>query len=229
MRDEKEERKKQARSNTCTCTIVSDVHVHVYVASTPQAMLEVTSVADRFGFVALKQALGDQFSQNHISLDTVLLLLVHSDMYHLPQLHKGCLAFIEDKSHTTDVLNHDSLLDLPEESLIGIISRDTFVAPEIEIFEAVKRWKQRNDKGVKEMAKVLKCVRLSEFSSAKQVFEDVEPTGLLDEKSILAAARVLCKPSVTEMQPRGRKGTCTCVRVHTCMCVSVCGIICTCT
>lgn len=166
----------------------------------------MTSVADRFGFVALKEALGDQLSHNHISLDTVLLLLVHSDMYHLQQLYKACLQFIENKAHSSQILKHHSLLGLPEESLIRIISRDTFVVPENEIFEAVRKWKEHNEKSVEEVAELIKCVRLSEFSSAEKIFREVEPTGLLDEKSILAGVRVLCKPCVTEMNPRGRKG-----------------------
>lgn len=167
----------------------------------------MTSVADRFGFVALKEALGDQLSQNHVSLDTVLLLLVHSDIYHLPQLQKCCLQFIENKSHASQVLKHTSLLGLPEESLIGIISRDTFVVPEIEIFKAMQRWKEHNKKSVEDISKLLKCIRLSEFSSAEQIFTEVEPTGLLDATSILEAVRILCKPCVAQTNPRGRKGT----------------------
>ena len=164
-------------------------------------------VADRFGFISLKEALGDQLSQHHISIDSVLILLVHSEAYHLPQLNKSCQQFIE--SHTTQVLQHPSLLHLPKDTVVGIISRDTFVAPEIEIFKAVQKWKEHNKKGVEEIAKLLECIRLSEFSSAEQIFSEVEPTGLLDDRAILAGVRVMCKPCVTEMNPRGRKGAVT--------------------
>ena len=167
----------------------------------------MSSVADRFGFVSLKQALGDQLSQKYISLETVLLLLVHSDIYHLQQLHKACVAFIENKEHSVQVLTHPSLLHLPKPSLAAIISRDTFVAPEIEILRAVQRWKEHNTKPVEEITELLECVRLSEFSSSKQIFMEVEPTGLLDSETILAGVRAICKPCLTEMRPRGRKGT----------------------
>lgn len=166
----------------------------------------MTSVADRFGFVSLKEALGDQLSQNHISLDTVLILLVHSDIYHLQQLHTHCLEFIKNKTHTTQVLRHASLLSLPEQSLIAMISRDTLVVPEIEVFKAVQRWKEHNNKSVEEIGELLKCVRLSEFSSAEQIFTEVEPTGLIESKTILSGVRVLCKPCIGEMRPRGKKG-----------------------
>ena len=171
----------------------------------------MTAVADRFGFVPLKEALGDQLSQNHVSLDTALALFVHSDLHHLQQLHNSCLQFIE--SHTSEVLRHQSLLSLPQECLRAIISRDTFVAPEVEIFKAVQRWKEHKEKTVDEISKLLECIRLSEFSSAEEIFSQVEPTGLLDDKTILAGVRVLCKPCVSEMNPRGKKGThaCTCI------------------
>ena len=166
----------------------------------------MSSVADRFGFVSLKQALGDQLSQKYISLETVLLLLVHSDIYHLQQLHKACVAFIENKEHSVQVLTHPSLLHLPKPSLAAIISRDTFVAPEIEILRAVQRWKEHNSKPVEEITELLECVRLSEFSSPEQIFTEVEPTGLLDSQTILAGVRAIFKPCLTEMRPRGRKG-----------------------
>ena len=163
-------------------------------------------MADRFGFVSLKEALGDQLSQSHISLDTVLLLFVHSDTYHLQQLHKSCLNFIEKEENTTRVLHHPSLLLLPQEALAAILSRDTFMTPEIEILRAVERWKEHNSKKVGEIATLLDCVRLSEFSSAEEVFQEVEPMGLLDSQAILAGVRVMCKPCLSEMKPRGKIG-----------------------
>ena len=163
-------------------------------------------MADRFGFVSLKEALGDQLSQSHVSLDTVLLLFVHSDTYHLQQLHKSCLDFIEKEENMIRVLHHSSLLLLPQEGLAAILSRDTFMTPEIEILRAVERWKEHNSKKVGEIATLLDCVRLSEFSSAEEVFQEVEPMGLLDSQTILAGVRVMCKPCLSEMKPRGKIG-----------------------
>lgn len=171
-----------------------------------QDILEVSTVADRFGFVSLKEALGDQLSLNYVSLDTVLLLLVHSDIHHLRQLHSSCLTFIENKENSVNVLRHPSLLLLPEASFTSIISRDSFVVPEIEVLKAVEKWKKHNSKTVAEIGKLLECVRLSEFSSPEQIFGEVEPTGLLDSQTILTGIRTICKPCLIEMNPRGRKG-----------------------
>ena len=167
--------------------------------------MEVAVVADRLSFVDLKSSLGEQASK-YISYDTALPLLVHSDAHHTPELHKKCLEFIEAGQNTCKVLDLPSFLDLPEGNLISLISRDTFVAPELAIFRAVLDWKKHNQKSVEEMAEVVKCIRFGRFPSAQVIFTEIEPTGLFSEASILMGLRVLCKPILKEIQPRGKIG-----------------------
>ena len=167
--------------------------------------MEVAVVADRFSFVDIKSSLGEQASK-YISYDTVLPLLVHSDAHHTPELHKKCLEFIEAEQNTCKVLVSPSFLDLPEGNLISLISRDTFVAPELAIFRAVLHWKKHNQRSVEEMAEVVKCIRFGRFLSARVMFTEIEPTELFSEASILMGLRVLCKPILEEMQPRGKVG-----------------------
>ena len=145
------------------------------------------AVADRFGFLALKETLEYQLF-NHISLNTVIPLLIHSDTYNLPELQKKCLCFIESKPNTTKVLQSPSILDLSEENLIGIISRDSLVVPELAIFQAVVRWKEHNERSAEEVAEVLEHIRLSEFSP-QEIFNEVEPTKLFSQERLLIALR----------------------------------------
>ena len=170
--------------------------------------MDVVEVADRFSFVALKEALDEELS-SHISLDTVLLLLFSSEKYHLPELEKMCWKFVEDESNTVRILSSPTFLDLPEHALISLISRDGLTISERDIFQAVLRWKERNGKSTEEMAEVVKCIRLSEFSTAKEIFTEVEPTKLFGESSILSALRAICSPPANGTRtgkPRGRKG-----------------------
>ena len=167
--------------------------------------MEVAVVADRLGFVDLKSSLGEKVS-THINNDTALPLLVRSDTHHDPELHKKCLEFIEAGQNILNILKSPSFLDLSEDDLITLISRDTFVAPELDIFQAVLDWKKHNQRSVEEMAEVVKCIRFGRFLSAKVIFNKVEPTGLFSEASILKGLRVLFKPILEEMQPRGKIG-----------------------
>ena len=169
----------------------------------------MVEVADRFRFVGLKEALGEKLSC-HISLDTVLLLLFSSEKYHLPELEKMCWKFVEDESNAVRILSSPTFLDLPEHALISLISRDGLIVAEMDIFQAVLRWKERNGKSPEEMAEVVKCIRLSEFSTPNEIFAEVEPTGLFEASSLFSAVRAICSPSANARartgKPRGRKG-----------------------
>ena len=167
--------------------------------------MEVAVVADRLSFVNLKSSLREKVA-TYIDNHTALLLLVHSDAHNDPELHKKCLEFIEAEQNILNVLDSPSFLHLSESNLITLISRDTFVAPELDIFQAVLDWKEHNQKSVEEMAEVVKCIRFGRFPSAQVIFTEIEPTGLFSEASILMGLRVLCKPILYKMQPRGKIG-----------------------
>ena len=169
-----------------------------------QIICEVIAAADHFGFVDLKDALVLMFSK-FISIDNVVPLLVTSDTYQFPELHSKCLCFIEDKANTLAVLQSSAFLCLPEESLIQIISRDTLVAPELAIFKAVVQWKEHNSSSAEQTARVLQHIRLGEFS-LQEICNEVEPTGLFSQESIMTALRLQYTPSAMDKRGRGRKG-----------------------
>ena len=167
--------------------------------------MEVIRIANFLGFAGLSSSLGTFTAQENVSLDTFLRLYVFSDMYELTEMKKRCLNFTESVSNTLMILKSPSFLELPKEYLVSLISSDMFVAPEYEILQSVLRWKDHNNKSVEEMEGVTKCIRFSRFS-AREMFTEVEPMGLFSETQILAAVRVLEKPDLSQMQPRGRIG-----------------------
>ena len=85
------------------------------------------------------------------------------------------------------------------------------MAPELAILQAVVRWKEHNEKNVEELEQVLEHIRLSELSP-QVIFNEVEPMKLFSHKRILTAVRLQYRPSITETQPRGRKGV-LCVNI----------------
>ncbi len=168
-----------------------------------QVILEVVSLADRFTFTPLKEAIGVQLG-DRISASNVLELMVHADYSHLPDLHEQCLQFIDQNAE--EVLGSEAFLSLPAHNLQSVISRDTFLVPEVAIFQAVLRWKEHNSGTSGEgLLQVLQCIRLSEISPP-EIFGVVEPSGLFDDSKVLRAVRVQTKPELKEMQPRGKKG-----------------------
>ena len=172
--------------------------------------MEILRAADYLGFNKLKSQLGDHLA-NNIDDETALKLYVFSQQNELLKEHhmgKKCLEFIEDPSNTCTILKSEEFLELPKGCLIALISRDSFVAPEKDILQAVADWKthqEHNDNMVDEedMAEVVQHIRLSRFT-AMEIFKIVEPTRLFTERDILNGIRVINTANLSETQPRGR-------------------------
>ena len=168
-----------------------------------QDILDIMYAADYLGYDTLKSKLGTHLASN-IDADSVLKLYVFSKENNLLNpynVDKECLEFIEDHSNTGTILKSSGSLELPREYLIALISRDTFVAPENDILQAVVKWRAHND--VEDMVDVAQHIRLSRFT-ALEIFTIVEPTGLFTETDILDGIRVLDTTNLSMTCPRGR-------------------------
>ena len=152
----------------------------------------------------MKSKLGKHAVEN-IDIESVLPLYVFNDQNNLQliEVEEKCISFID--GHAPTILKSPSFLELPEEYVVRLISRTTFVAPEKDILEAVLKWKEQNEKSVEEMSEVAKCIRLSRFST-QEIFTVVEPTGLFGKAQLLDEVRVLIKPILSKTQPRGQIG-----------------------
>lgn len=169
-----------------------------------QDILDIISAADHMCFTKLKKKLGDHLA-NNIDVHTVIQLYVFSHGNELLteyDMDRKCLEFIEDPKNTSTILKSDKFLELPKECLKELISRDTFVAPEGDILQAVLKWKGHNKE---DMADVARHIRLSRFT-AMEIFTIVEPTGLFTETELLDGARVVNTANLSKTHPRGRYG-----------------------
>ena len=161
--------------------------------------------ADYFRLDGLKTVLGEHLTKL-ISHDTVLKIYAYheSNNLQLPGLSNMCLEFFSNTINTVAALSSPEFLELSQEQLTTLLSRDTFLAPEGEILQAVLRWKEHNKKSVDEMKEVVGCVRLSRFTT-KEMFTEVKPSGLFNDSDILAGIEVLSIPVLSETKPRGMK------------------------
>ena len=137
-----------------------------------------------------------------INHTNVLQLLFHSEVYNAHSLNQACLNFVDTNAEL--VLAGHTILALPKEHLKFILSRDTFLVEEIQIFRAVQRWKEHNRLRPEEMADVLQCVRLSEIPS-EDLISVVLPSGLYSSDSACFSAEVQHTHSIA-MSSRGKRG-----------------------
>lgn len=112
----------------------------------------------------------------------------------------SCRTFMD--KHAVEILNQESFLSLSSVGVREIISRDSFCAPEVDIFRAVERWVTANPGPEEEVRSILSVVRLS-LMSTQDLLKVVRPTGLVQADILLDAIQSRTESRDTELNYRG--------------------------
>ncbi|XKL65076.1 hypothetical protein PGB90_005162 [Kerria lacca] len=146
-------------------------------------ILEILGLAHKYGFIDLETAISD-FLRQALTIENCCLIYDSARLYNLRFLMHVSAVFVD--KHVTKIIVHDSFLQLSLESVKSLISRDSFFAPEVDIFQAVCHWIQNNEVSQEEQLDVLSAVRLP-LMTFKDLLTIVRPTGLLSPEAILDA------------------------------------------
>ncbi len=104
-------------------------------------IIELYNLANLYGFESLKNAISKYLKRN-ISIENCISMLISAQLYPLADLKEACLNFIDHSS--IKLMHHDTFKATSQDTLCDILKRDTFYAPEIDIFNAVKNWFESN-------------------------------------------------------------------------------------
>ena len=173
------------------------------VMSILQVMFDVIVLADRFGFLLLKNAVGAVLSKK-VTVENALKFLPPAETYSIDCLQEKCLNLIEKAP--VAILSSEEFLSFNPVLIKMILSRDTFEAPEIQIFECllrVIRTQNLEDSDAKELLQ--SCIRLSSIE-IKDIFGLVEPAGYFSETVILQSMKAHTQHDLNHIQGRGAKG-----------------------
>ena len=169
----------------------------------PEIVLELLSLAHKYGFLALESAI-QGYLKAILDIKNVCQIFDLSSFFQLEDLFASCLDFMDQNA--AEVLGTDSFSMLSKNSLIEIIKRDSFCAPEVQIFRAVVDWINANDDATeKDIKAVLSQVRLT-LISLHELFHTVRPTRFFDADEILDAIKAKTESQVSEMNFRGHLG-----------------------
>ncbi|XP_057662028.1 BTB/POZ domain-containing protein 9-like [Diorhabda carinulata] len=102
-------------------------------------MLETLGLADQYGFPNLVTSISNHLKQS-LDIDNASIILNTAKLYDLDELVLDSIQFLD--RNASAVVLHESFNDLSEASLIEILQRDSFFAPELDIFKAVCNWSQ---------------------------------------------------------------------------------------
>ncbi|XP_049867338.1 BTB/POZ domain-containing protein 9 isoform X2 [Pectinophora gossypiella] len=168
-------------------------------------VLDMLGLAHQFNFQELEAAISDYLRQV-LALRNVCAVLDAARLYGLEALMDYCFNFLD--RNAAEVLQHDSFLQLSVEALQGLLERDSFFAPEVDIFKAVCNWFTANQQWVKsdagqaQVEKILKCVRLT-LMSLEELLTVVRPFALVTPDMLLDAIQEKTQTKSTDLRHRG--------------------------
>jgi len=166
-----------------------------------ELILEILGLAHKYGFQDLESAISD-YLKAVLSIKNVCLVYGMASLYGLSKLMQSCCYFMD--RHAVDVIQHESFSNLSRESVRSIISRDSFCAPEVEIFKAVHNWVRVNadEDIVNECSDILSEVRLS-LIPTQDLLKTVRPTNLVQPDILLDAIQARTEFRDMELKYRG--------------------------
>lgn len=163
--------------------------------------LDTLGLSNLFGYEELKDEISN-FLKNSLQLSNVCNILDASRLYELHSLTSICYTFIDKNAE--ELLKHESFKFLYKDSLIILLSRDSFFVPEINIFQAIQGWTENNPELTPEdIREVVSQVRLP-LISLEDLLSIVRPTKILDANYLLDAIHVKTQSRVNRLPHRGR-------------------------
>jgi len=96
----------------------------------------------------------------------------------------------------------EGFLSLSQAALVDLLSRDSFFAPEIDIFRSVIRWMEKHNVSIEDARDLLKVVRL-QLVTRNDLFSVIRPSGVYQPDQILDALQWQSEKNPLELQQRG--------------------------
>ncbi|KAJ3659679.1 hypothetical protein Zmor_011354 [Zophobas morio] len=152
--------------------------------------LDLLDLAHQCGLTDVETIIGQKL-KSLLNDKNIIPILNIANLYDLIELRDACHAFIDPKA--SEILEQESFKKLSQKSLIKLLERDSFFAPEIEIFESIAQWCQAN---IHDADLVVKCVRLS-WLTVEEIVSIVWPSKLVACEDLLQAIA-----EIVEVKPK---------------------------
>nr|CDJ92219.1 BTB:POZ and BTB Kelch-associated domain containing protein [Haemonchus contortus] len=170
-------------------------------------VLDFLGIANKYGFSKLQNSIAD-YLKEIANVKNVCAILSTSQAYSIDDLVEHCLH-VADRN-ASEVLTTQGFLQLPITEVTQLVSRDSFFAPEINIFRAIQNWVQAHPEMKASAVELLmKHVHLSQISR-RDLLKIVWPSGLLALDVVLGAIEaqddaelMLIRKSTEELEKQG--------------------------
>lgn len=164
-----------------------------------QVILDVLGLTNKYDFGPLQQAL-IAYLKATLNVNNVCLVYNVASYYQLKDLSVSCHTFVD--MHAPDVMKSDGFLSLSQSALIELISRDSFFAPEMDIYLGIVRWMNHNSVVAEQARDLLKVVRL-QLIPLSNLLREIRRSGMFDPNDILDAIAMIDGKPTIDLEPRG--------------------------
>ncbi|XP_033340114.2 BTB (POZ) domain containing 9 isoform X2 [Megalopta genalis] len=106
-----------------------------------EVILDILGLAHLYGFLELETSVSD-YLREILNIKNACLIFNAAFFYQIECLTRVCQEYMD--KHASEVIQHESFLQLSAAALNELVSRDSFYAPEIDIFLAVQAWVKAN-------------------------------------------------------------------------------------
>ncbi|KAK0040540.1 BTB/POZ domain-containing protein 9 [Biomphalaria pfeifferi] len=150
-------------------------------------LLDILSLSHRFGFVELESSISD-YLKAILNINNVCHIYDLANIYSLTSLCNVCKDYMDK--------NAQKVLA----SMRDLISRDSFFASEIDIFQAVRKWAHHN--AGQDPTPILEVVRL-QLIKMSELLNMVRDTHLVSSDAILDAIKIQTECRDMDLKYRG--------------------------
>ncbi|XP_054834143.1 BTB/POZ domain-containing protein 9 isoform X1 [Eublepharis macularius] len=162
-----------------------------------EVLLDFLSLAHKYGFPELEDSTSEYLC-TILNIQNVCMTYDVASLYSLHKLTCMCCMFMDRNAQ--EVLSSEGFLSLSKAALLSIVLRDSFAAPEKDIFQALVNWCKHNPK--ENHSEIMQAVRLP-LMSLTELLNVVRPSKLLSADAILDAIKVRSESRDMDLNYRG--------------------------
>lgn len=167
-------------------------------------ILQLVGLANKYDFGTLQQAI-IAYLKATLSVPNACVIYNVASFYQLKEMAEACSTFVD--MHATEVMKADSFLSLSQTALTELIARDSFFAPEIEIYHGVRGWMEHNNVKKEEAEELLSGIRL-QLIPQSHLLAEIRQSNMFNPDRILDALSLATQKSISELGHRGLVGKC---------------------
>ncbi|XP_037076077.1 LOW QUALITY PROTEIN: BTB/POZ domain-containing protein 9-like [Pollicipes pollicipes] len=160
-------------------------------------VLDMLGLAHQYGFCQLEEAVS-QYLEAAVRTGNVCVIYDMAWLYRQGPLLAVCQSFMD--KHAPSVLQHPSFCSMSSQGVKEVISRDSFCAPEVDIFRAVSKWTAVNPES--DARQLIASVRLP-LISMQDLVNVVRPSNIISSDAILDAIKTKVESRDRDLKYRG--------------------------